>query len=138
VVRKLLFTLAILTFGLLTPILEISSTHVFNPDWPGHARLHNLWQLMTHSMIALYLGWMVWRYDRMREACLFALLITTGFLAAYFLSPLYGGTMKHSDGSELVWAGMNSAVIVMVLASAILGWLFVTTKRDILQKSSKG
>ena len=105
-VRKLLFTLAILTFGLLTPILEISSTHVFNPDWPGHARLHNLWQLITHFMIALYLGWMVWRQNRLREACLIALLVTTGFLAAHFLSPLYGGTMKHSNGSELVWAGV--------------------------------
>lgn len=136
-VRKLLFTLSILTFGLLTPILEISSTHVLNPDWQGHARLHNLWQLITHSMIALYLGWMVWRQNRLREACLIALLVTTGFLAAHFLSPLYGGTMKHSDGSELVWAGVNSAVVIMVTVTIILGGLLVTAKRDGLQKGSK-
>lgn len=136
-VRKLLFTLAILTFGLLTPILEISSTHVLNPDWPGHARLHNLWQLITHFMIALCLGWMVWRQNRLREACLIALLVTTGFLAAHFLSPLYGGTMKHSNGSELVWAGVNSAVVVMVTATIILGGLLATAKRDGSQKCSK-
>ena len=49
-----------LVFGLLIPILEINQTHLFNSEWPSHARLHEAWQLITNtaiSALALYLAW---------------------------------------------------------------------------------
>ena len=114
---KILLTICLLPFGLLTPILEIGPTHVFNPDWPGHARLHEVWQLVTHSALALLCLWLTWRTDQVRLAALIALVVSAGFLAAYALSPLYGGTMKHSDGSELMIGGINSAVVIMVVTA---------------------
>lgn len=114
---KILLTICLLPFGLLTPILEIGPTHVFNPDWPGHARLHEVWQLVTHSALALLCLWLTWRTDQVRLAALIALLVSVGFLAAYALSPLYGGTMKHSDGTELTIGGINSAVAIMVVTA---------------------
>ncbi|QIG55221.1 hypothetical protein G6N82_14645 [Altererythrobacter sp. BO-6] len=129
-IRKLLFTLAILPFAVVTPLLEVSPTHVFNPDWPGHARLHNVWQLITHCALAAYMGWLVWLRGREREACAVALIVIGGFLAAYVLSPLYGGSMSHSDGIPLTFAAQG-AVIVMVAAATILGWLLASSgKRD--------
>ena len=114
---KILLTICLLPFGLLTPILEIGPTHVFNPDWPGHARLHEVWQLVTHSALALMCLWLTWRTDQVRLAALIALVVSAGFLAAYALSPLYGGNMKHSDGSELIIGGINSAVVIMVVTA---------------------
>jgi hypothetical protein len=114
---KIILSASLLPFGLLTPILEIGPTHVFNPDWPGHARLHEVWQLVTHSALALMCLWLTWRTGQVRLAALIALLISAGFLAAYVLSPLYGGTMKHSDGTELSIGGINSAVAIMVAAA---------------------
>lgn len=58
-----------------------------------------------------------------------------GFLAAFLLGPPYGGSMRHSDGSELTIAGVNAAVIVMAAAAAVLGLLWarggaaLTTRR---------
>lgn len=127
-IRKLLFTLAILPFAVVTPVLEVSPTHVFNPDWPGHARLHDVWQLITHSAIAVYLTWLVWLRGREREGCVLALIVIVSFLVAHVLSPLYGGSMSHSDGIELTFAA-QAAVIVMACAATILGALLFTSRK---------
>lgn len=113
-----ILALCVLPFGLLTPILEISPTHVFNPDWPGHARLHVAWQLATNSALALLCVWLAWRRGKARLAATIALIVTGGFLFAFALSRFYGGTMQHSDGSELTISGINVAVALMT-ASAI-------------------
>lgn len=61
---KILVTSATLTYGLVVPILEINTTYVFNPDWPAHARLHEVWQLATISAFAVLALWFVWVRDR--------------------------------------------------------------------------
>lgn len=128
---KIILSICLLPFGLLTPILEIGPTHVFNPDWPGHARLHEVWQLVTHSALALMCLWLTWRIGQVRLAALIALLVSVGFLAAYVLSPLYGATMKHSDGTELSIGGINSAVAIMVAAAlGQVGVLIATAKQS--------
>ncbi|MDM8349506.1 hypothetical protein P8H27_11430 [Pseudomonas sp. sp1636] len=50
---KLIITLGALLYGLGVPLLEINSTHVFNPSWEAHARLHEARQLATNSALAL-------------------------------------------------------------------------------------
>lgn len=128
-VRKLLFMLAILPFAVVTPLLETSPTHVFNPDWPGHARLHDVWQLITHCALAAYMSWLFLLRRREREACVVALIVIGGFLAAYMLSPLYGGSMSHSDGIPLTFAAQG-AVLVMVGAGVIQASLLLTAGRS--------
>ena len=128
-VRKLMFMLAILPFAVVTPLLETSPTHVFNPDWPGHARLHDVWQLITHCALAAYMSWLFLLRRREREACVVALIVIGGFLAAYMLSPLYGGSMSHSDGIPLTFAAQG-AVLVMVGAGVIQASLLLTAGRS--------
>lgn len=127
----LLLTVCLVPAGLLTPILEIGPTHVFNPDWPGHARLHEVWQLAANSGLSLLCLWLAWGAGRVRLAAVIGLVLTGSFLFSFLLAPLYGGTMRHSDGSELVVAGVNSAVAIMVLASAgLLSILWATRGRS--------
>lgn len=126
--RKIILTLSVSTFLLIVPVLEVSDTHVFNPLWPSHARLHEVWQLVTNAGLGILALWMTWRTTHLRMASILGLLVTLGFLAAFQLSDSYGGSMQHTDGTELTLLGLNASVVVMLLASA--GLLFgLTTPR---------
>ena len=116
---KALLTLGILAYGLLVPILEISSSHVFNPNWPAHALLHEVWQLTTNSMLALYCLWLVWVKQKVVLPSFIGMLVTGGFLLAYVLQDLYGGSMVHTDGSEKIMLGLNAGVMVFGLVFAL-------------------
>lgn len=127
--NKLLVTFGVLLYALAVPLLELNSTHVFNPHWPAHARLHNAWQLVTNSAFGLWALWLTWRQHNVRLPSLMALLITGGFLFAYALQDSYGGSMQHSDGTELTLFGVNVGVLgfgLVVLTSCAV--LFRTQK----------
>ncbi len=105
--QKILMTLGILIYALLIPILEISPSHVFNPNWPAHALLHEVWQLMSNSMMGVYCLWLIWKEGKIFAPSLISLLVMGGFLMAYALRNLYGGSMVHSDGSEIAVTILN-------------------------------
>lgn len=128
--RKLVFTLCVSTFVIIVPFLEVNNTHVFNPLWPSHARLHEVWQLLTNFLLGALGLWLAWRKDNVRLASGLGLLVVGGFLGAYLLSGLYGGSMRHTDGSEIALGGLNAAVAVMALAFIGLVASFMTAGRS--------
>ena len=120
-----MLTLSVMPFILLVPMLEVNDTHLFNPLWPEHARLHEVWQLVTNAALGLACLWLAWWKGRVRAAAMLGLLVTTGFLTAYALRTTYGGSMRHTDGTELTIFTLNSSLLVMLGASvalAILAW----------------
>lgn len=104
---KLSITLGALLYGLGVPLLEINQTHVFNPHWEAHARLHEVWQLATNSALALLSLWLAWGRNNIRLPSVLAMLVTGGFLFAYLVREGYGGSMVLSDGSEKLVFGLN-------------------------------
>lgn len=109
---RTLLTIGILLYAVGVPWLEISDTHVFNPGWAAHARLHNVWQLVTNSGLGLLCLWWVWGPERkVVLPGLIALLVTGGFMFAYLTRSIYGGSMLHSDGTEVTLLGANVGVI---------------------------
>ncbi|MGE4072010.1 MAG: DUF2652 domain-containing protein [Lysobacterales bacterium] len=127
---RVLLSLGVLMFGLVVPMLEINASHVYNPEWPGHARLHEVWQLATNSGLALCCLWLIWRRGQLRMAALLSGLVTGGFLLAHALSPGYGGSMVLSDGSEKMLLGINLGVLAFTLAiAASLLALFLENRR---------
>ena len=118
---KILLTISIALYAIAVPYLEINDTHVFNPDWVAHARLHEVWQLITNSFLGAIALWLTWMsVDGRGKASVIALVVTGGFLAAYALKGLYGGSMVHSDGTEKTVLGINVGVIGF-------GWVFVSS-----------
>lgn len=57
---KLLVTLGIVFYAVVVPIFELNDSHVFNPNWEAHARLHEVWQLATNCAIGAFSFWLVW------------------------------------------------------------------------------
>jgi len=117
---RLLVTLGVLVYAVVVPMLEINDTHVFNPEWPAHARLHEVWQLATNSAIGALSLWMVWIRREVILPSILGLLVMGGFLLAYYLQDGYGGSMQlAADRAERTLLGVNIGVVG--------GWLVVVT-----------
>lgn len=118
--QKLLITFCIALYALGVPMLEINETHVFNPDWTPHVRIHEVWQLLTNSAIGLFCLWWLWARQEVILSALFSMMVTGGFLLAYSMQDLYGGSMKYLDGSEKTLFDLNIGVVGFGLAFILL------------------
>ena len=110
-IPKLIVTISVLLYAIGVPYLEINDTHVFNPDWAPHVRIHEVWQLITNSSIGLFCLWLAWVQGRVILSSLLSLFITGSFLAALALQDSYGGSMKYLNGSEKTILGLNISVV---------------------------
>ncbi|MEO4048963.1 hypothetical protein AAFN46_17965 [Pseudomonas sp. CAU 1711] len=116
---KLLITVGIAFYALAVPIFEINASHVFNPQWTPHARLHEVWQLVTNCALGAFSLWLVWFRNEIRLSSLLTLFVTGGFLFAYALRGQYDGSMVLSDGSEKMIFGINLGLFAYSLAIAL-------------------
>lgn len=123
--NKYIITFSILLYAIAVPFLEINDTHVFNPDWTPHVRIHEVWQLITNSGIGLLCLWLVWVKKETKISAILSLLVTGGFLLAFALKEPYGGSMKYLDGSEKTLFGIN----IGILGFGIAFMLLLTTLR---------
>ena len=83
--RKSIITFSILLYAIVVPFLEINETHVFNPNWTPHVRIHEVWQLITNSGIGLLCLWLVWVKNETRLSSILSLLVTGGLLIGLWL-----------------------------------------------------
>lgn len=113
---KLLVTVGIAFYAVVVPIFEINASHVFNPHWTPHARLHEVWQLTTNCALGAFSLWLVWLRSEIRLSSLITLFVTGGFLVAYALRDHYDGSMVLSDGSEKMIFGINLGLFAYSLA----------------------
>lgn len=119
-ISRILITICILVYSLGSPITELNSSHVFNPDWTPHVRIHEVWQLITNSMLGLIGIWLVWVKRQAILAALLSLTIMGGFLIAFLFKGFYGGSMKFLDGSENLVFGINLGLFVACSVVAVL------------------
>lgn len=124
-----LVTFQAIVFVCLVPMLEISDTHLFSPDWPPHARLHEAWQLLTNAALSVFVLYLAWRNQRPVSALTISLLVSLSFLAAWGLQSLYGGSMRHADGTQLAIFGLNAAVLLMTF---LTGGLLVALASQVM------
>ncbi len=123
---RLLVTLCLLIFTVLVPMLETNATHLLNPAWPAHARLHEGWQLLTNAAIGLLALVRTWTPGRLGSACLLGTLVSGGFVLAWLARDVYGGSMQGTSTAAATWLGVDAAVLVM---AAALGVFLVTGLR---------
>ena len=118
--KKYIITFSVFLYAVVVPFLEINETHVFNPDWTPHVRIHEVWQLLTNSGIGLFCLWLVWIKKETKISIVLSLFVTGGFLVAYILKGYYGGSMQYLDGSEKTLLGTNIGVLGFGIAFMLL------------------
>lgn len=127
---KVVIVLSAFLYALLLPYMEVSDTHVFSETWPGHARMHDVWQLATNGSLALLALWLAFRRGQLLLAAAIDWLLTVSFVFAYLIRSSYGGDMYYSDGTELLIMGVNPAYGIMVVMSlALAGAIFLEWQR---------
>ena len=126
---KLAVGLSAVIFAGLLPVLEINATHLFNPAWPEHARLHEAWQLLTNASISLVAAACVWTQRAPRLGIALALIVCGSFLIAWVLGDLYGGSMLHTDGTQMAVAGINVAVLIVSAITGLLSMSWISLAR---------
>lgn len=108
---RLLVSVGIVFYAAIVPVLEINASHVFNPVWVPHARLHEVWQLLTNAALGLFAAWRLWRHHDLRTATVINGIVMLAFLAALLLRDVYGGSMVVEGRGELRLLGLNLAVL---------------------------
>jgi hypothetical protein len=130
VLGRLMMTLGTVVAGFLPLLVDLSPTHVLNPAWPAHARLHEVWLLATGSLLGLVALYFIWLY---REKPRFGIamgavlgsVLLGGFFAASATASLYGGvlvdpvTAPMMPNQDRIW-GMPLNGFVFGLA-----WVFL-------------
>ena len=88
---KYITSLCLLVGGMVPIVVDIGSSHLFNPDWDAHARVHEVWRLSTNFLIfslGIYLLWV--KQNEVLSAFL-SLCIHLGFVFSAATMSLYGG-----------------------------------------------
>ena len=88
---KYLTTFCLLAGGILPVLVDVNPSHLLNPDWDSHARVHEAWRLSTNFLIFLLALFLLWNKGMEELACLLSLCIHLGFVIGTSLMPLYGG-----------------------------------------------
>ena len=117
---KILITLCVLLYAVGSPMIEVNATHVFNPDWTPHVRIHEVWQLITNSCLGVIALWLVWIEKRVIFGALLSITVMASFLVAYALRGFYGGAMQFANGSENMLFGINFGLFVATTVVGIL------------------
>ena len=124
---KYLTTIALMAAGLGPLLLDIGNTHLFNPDWDAHARVHEVSRLSTNSLITILGLYLLWIKQREFLAALLSLCLIIGFWISVLLMPFYGGLPVGNGMDELAPLGipLNIFSFVVVLLIQILGLILL-------------
>ncbi|BDX06935.1 DUF6640 family protein [Planctobacterium marinum] len=113
-ISKLTLTLGAILYLAVIPYLEWNDSHVFNPDWPAHARFHEVWQLSTNIALGILVLWLCWRRSQFVLSGVINCLVMGGVLVSHALSDHIGSTVKSGNIAKLI-LGQDLAVIVALI-----------------------
>jgi len=111
--------------GILPLFIDLNRTHATNPQWPGHARFHLVYQLFTLLPAAAVEIALLWwpgpaAHGRFYLAAALAATPLAGFLVATLARPLYSGTLHDPNGIQPARLRLGSRQIVFDLNLAIV------------------
>ena len=86
---KYLTTICLILGSILPIVIDTGQTHLLNPDWDEHARVHEVWRLSTNLFIALVGMYILWVKNYLFLAGVLSSCILLGFhIAALSMPPL--------------------------------------------------
>ena len=100
-IAKVLTSLCLILAGMGPLLLDIGDTHLFNPNWDEHSRVHEVWRLATNFMIAFLGLYLIWKKNMLFIASLLSLCMILGFMISVITMPFYNGLAVGIGMDEL-------------------------------------
>ena len=124
-IAKVLTSLCLILAGMGPLLLDIGDTHLFNPNWDEHSRVHEVWRIATNSMIAFLGLYLIWKKNMLSIAALLSLCMILGFMISIITMPFYNGLAVGVGIDELKPFGipLNIFAFIVVLAVQIIAIL---------------
>ena len=124
-IAKVLTSLCLILAGMGPLLVDIGDTHLFNPNWDEHSRVHEVWRLATNSMIAILGLYLILKKNMHSIALLLSLCMILGFIISVITMPFYNGLAVGVGIDELKPFGipLNIFAFIVVLAVQIIAIL---------------
>ena len=123
-IPKLLTSLCLILAGMGPLLLDIGDTHLFNPNWDEHSRVHEVWRLATNFMIAFLGLYLLWKKNMHSIASLLSLCMILGFMISVITMPFYNGLAVGIGVDELrpfnIPLNILSFIVVLVVQTISL------------------
>jgi hypothetical protein len=125
---RVLMSLGAAIAGFVPLIVDLTPTHVLNPAWPAHARLHEVWLLSTGGLLALVALYFIWfhrgqpRFGVAIAGVLVSVLLG-GFFIASATASLYGGILVDPVTAPLM--PNHDVMMGIPLNSLVFGMAFL-------------
>ena len=116
---KYFTSIALICAGLGPLLIDVGITHILNPDWDAHARVHEVWRLSSHSFIAFLGLYLIWIMQKELLAALLSLCLLLGFWVSVFLMPFYDGLAVGQGVDELEPFGVPLNIISFAVVSIV-------------------
>lgn len=116
---KYFTSIALICAGLGPLSIDVGITHLLNPDWDAHARVHEVWRLSTNLFIAFIGLYLIWIMQKELLAALLSLCLLLGFWVSVFLMPFYDGLAVGQGVDELAPFGVPINIISFAVLSII-------------------
>jgi hypothetical protein len=118
-IAKVLTSLCLILAGMGPLLLDIGDTHLFNPNWDEHSRVHEVWRLATNFMITSLGLYLIWNKNMLSIASLLSLCMILGFMVSVITMPLYNGLAVGIGIDELDPFGIPLNIFSFILVFLI-------------------
>lgn len=122
-----LLTFTALFLAIVPPTADLNASHIFHPEWPGHARLHTVWLLVSNSLVSLLAVYWMWRprtedlSRAIRHSAVLVSLVLAGFFVAAGTQSLYGGALTDVGGIALQVGSIDANLAAFSVHACIVG-----------------
>lgn len=116
---KYFTSIALICAGLGPLLIDVGITHLQNPDWDAHARVHEVWRLSTNTFIAFLGLYLIWIMQKELLAAVLSLCLLLGFWVSVLLMPFYDGLAIGQGVNELEPFGIPLNIISFAAVSII-------------------
>lgn len=116
---KYFTSIALICAGLGPLLIDVGITHLQNPDWDAHARVHEVWRLSTNTFIAFLGLYLIWIMQKELLAAILSLCLLLGFWVSVLLMPFYDGLAIGQGVNELELFGIPLNIISFAAVSII-------------------
>ena len=127
---KYITSLCLIVGGIVPIIVDIGPSHLLNPNWDAHARVHEVWRLSTNFLIfslGIYLLWM--KKNEVLSAIL-SLCIHLGFVFSAATMSLYGGAATGEGVPEPSITGIPVNVFLFSAMFVIQSTVLIFTLKQ--------